>query len=148
MVKLENQTLIVVADGARMLLLENRGNVLKLDLHVVEHCERPIALGRESVSGPQPATATSARRGQNRIKAPDPHQLDEDRFLLSVAERLDDWSSSAKALVVAAAPRALGTLRRLYTPGVRTLLVAEIDKDLTRHTVETIARMVAAYDSN
>ena len=45
---------------------------------------------------------------------------------------------NVKALVVAAPPRTLAGLRHAFHPDVKSRIVAEIDKDLTKHSVAEI----------
>ena len=51
---------------------------------------------------------------------------------------------NVKALVVAAPPRALAELRQAFRPDMKRHIIAEIDKDLTKHPVSdraTAARL-------
>jgi protein required for attachment to host cells len=45
-----------------------------------------------------------------------------------------------EALVVVAPPRALADLRKAFRPGVKRKIIAEIDKDLTKHPVDQIEK--------
>ena len=47
------------------------------------------------------------------------------------------------ALVVVAPPKMLAELRRVLPERLRRAIVGEIDKDLTKHTVEEIGRHLA-----
>ncbi len=49
-----------------------------------------------------------------------------------------------EALVVVAPPRALADLRKAFHPNVKKRIVAEIDKDLTKHPVDQIEKHLAA----
>jgi len=46
------------------------------------------------------------------------------------------------ALVIAAPPKTLADLRRWVPPEVKAKIVAEIDKDLTKHPVRDIERHI------
>lgn len=138
--------LVLVADGARMLLLRNEGSPANPDLRMVEHHEHRAPAAHDMVTGPRPSTSSPLRRGRDTVVGTDPHRQAEDRFLFSVADRLETWAPHAKALVVAAPPHALGTLRRRYSAAVRARLVAEIDKDFTGHTIGDIQRLVESWE--
>jgi len=62
------------------------------------------------------------------------HQQTEDRFIQQVADELlaDLRRRQFSSLILAAAPTALGVLRRAMSDEVKATIVAEVDKDLTR----------------
>ena len=45
-----------------------------------------------------------------------------------------------KALVIVAPPRTLSDLRQAFHPDVKSRIMAEINKDLTKHTVAEIEK--------
>jgi protein required for attachment to host cells len=47
-------------------------------------------------------------------------------------------------LIIVAAPRTLGELRKHYHKALTAVLVGEIAKDLTGHTVSDVERTIAA----
>jgi protein required for attachment to host cells len=47
---------------------------------------------------------------------------------------------TAQALVIAAPPRTLADLRHKFHPDVQKRIIAEIDKDLTKHPISEIER--------
>jgi len=73
------------------------------------------------------------------------HSLEEHRFAQRVAEAMEQLvrSHNAKALVVVAPPRTLADLRSAFHSDVRSRIIAEIDKDLTKHPVHEIERHLA-----
>ena len=50
-------------------------------------------------------------------------------------------------MVVVAPPHTLSVLRHHYEPAVKARLVAEIDKDLTKHPVSEITRLIGHYQT-
>ncbi len=46
----------------------------------------------------------------------------------------------AKALIIVAPPRALGVLRHAYSPRLRAVLKAEVDKDYVRTPIHEIEK--------
>ncbi len=81
--------------------------------------------------------ATAARSG---IEPVDHHDLEEKDFLAQVSKRLDELVTAGKVhhLVIVAPPRALGAIRKTYSPAVRAAIRAEIDQDLVKMPVAEI----------
>lgn len=77
---------------------------------------------------------------------PDHSQLEEDSHSAGVAAVLNKAATSGgmKHLVVIASPRALGELRKHYGKQLSAVLVKEIDKDLTGHSIPDIEKAIAA----
>ena len=70
------------------------------------------------------------------------HKLEEHRFAEQVAAALERMvrERGVKALVVVAPPRTLADLRKAFHPDVKKKIVAEIDKDLTKHPIDQIEK--------
>ena len=49
-------------------------------------------------------------------------------------------ASKAKALIVVAPPKTLAELRNAFHPDVKACIVAEINKDLTKHSIGEIEK--------
>ena len=71
--------------------------------------------------------------------------LEEHRFARHVAAALEQLvrTRNVKALVVAAPPRTLADLRRAFHADVSARIIAEVDKDLTKHPVAEIEKHLA-----
>lgn len=167
--QLSHNTVVLVADGRKMLFLRNEGDGLHPNLKV-EHAEEQnnpadrdqktdAAGGASSTqSGPGgPAAASGAGNnagGQGGQFAPsrgsfeetDFHQLEEDRFAAHAAELLKKRALSHRFdhLVVIAPPKTLGEMRKHYHKEVSDRLVGELAKDLTGHPIEQIEQALAA----
>jgi protein required for attachment to host cells len=74
------------------------------------------------------------------------HKLEEHRFAEDVAATLERIvrERGVEALVVVAPPRTLADLRKAFHADVKKRIVAEIDKDLTKHPVDQIEKHLAA----
>jgi protein required for attachment to host cells len=72
------------------------------------------------------------------------HDLEEHRFTRSVATAMERLVHERKvsALVVAAPARTLSELRRAFHADVKKRIVAEVEKDLTKHPVGEIERLL------
>lgn len=133
---------IVVADGAKALLLENVGDRKYPDLRTKEVFNQPDAMSRELGSDKPGRAFNSIGHGRSAVEQTDWHDQEEQRFLAGLAGRLDKavLSGEARSLILVAPPRALGILRRALSTHVRHALRAEVDKDLVKLPVPEIVK--------
>jgi protein required for attachment to host cells len=127
-------TWILIADGARGRLFANRGPGKGLELldesldadHRATHDIVDDRLGRTHESVGASRHAISARH--------DPHRELKRDFAVRLAKMLDRRRSehAYDRLVLVAPPSALGDLREALSDSVRSLVRAELDKDLTK----------------
>ena len=77
---------------------------------------------------------------------PSDSQQDEDGFAAGTAKILNSRVLAGKIdhLIIVAAPRTLGELRKHYHKALSAVLVGEIAKDLTGHTVADVEKIIAA----
>jgi protein required for attachment to host cells len=162
-VQLSHNTVVLVADGRKMLLLRNEGDGEYPNL-VVEKAEEHASprdidqktdkAGRASstqggANAPAGAVGGDGHAGgggagfapsRGTMGEADYHQIEEDRFAGEVADLLKRraLANEFEKLIVVAPPRALGELRKHYHKEVESRLVGEIDKDLTGHTLPDI----------
>jgi protein required for attachment to host cells len=137
---------IVVCDGRKALILENSGSRGSPELRTVEVHEHPDRPTREQGSDAPGRVQQSVGNARSSMEQTDWHNEAEREFLLALADRLDAAVKAGKtrALVIVAAPRALGILRQAYTPHIRAALQREVDKDLVRLPVPEIeARLLS-----
>lgn len=132
--KLPKGATVAVADGAKLVLFRNTGTETGPELTLVPHGE---------------VETHNKSAGQNRPSVQDDRnddQLEEFAFAAGVAEILNKKVLTHKidALVVIAAPRTLGELRRHYHKELEARLVGEIAKDLTGHSIPDILKAIAA----
>jgi protein required for attachment to host cells len=124
---------IIVSDGGRALVLRNDGDAQNLLLTVLRTYEEDTPPTRE-IGADKPGR-THARVGPGRasIEPTDFHQQEEDRLMAKVAADLaeDLRQRNFSTLIVAAAPTALGALRKAMSPELRKAISAEIPKDFT-----------------
>ena len=136
---LPTDTIVLLVDGARMLLLRNIGDAIAPEFEVVEHRECEGLPDRELASD-APGRAF-ASRGVRRSSYDDAelHRQEEERFIVAAAAALDEQlQREHHGAIVVAPPAALGLLRRHYGPHTRKRLTAEVDKDLTQLPVADI----------
>ena len=88
---------------------------------------------------------SSVGAGRSSVGQTDWHKLEEHRFAVEVAAMLERIvrERGVEALVVVAPPRALADLRKSLHPDAKKKIIAEIDKDLTKHPIDQIEKHLA-----
>lgn len=125
---------VAVADGRKFSLFRNAGKGLSPDLNAV----RTPEIGSDNKSSGVHRYSGAAN--------PDDSQLEEDSFAAGAAALLNKEVLAGKItdLVVIAAPRTLGELRKHYHQKLSEALVGEIAKDLTGQTTKDIEKAILA----
>ena len=146
MAKLEEDTWVLVADGAKALFLRNETEAENPHLVVVRKEEQDNPATRQQgtdAPGRRPDTGTGQRSA---MEDTDWHRLAEDRFADDLAGKLYDMAQSDRfeRIVLVAAPKVLGEMRHKLHPEVIARVVGEVHKTLTNHPVDEIERIVAA----
>ena len=137
---------VVVCDGAKALVLENVGDEMFPNLKTKEVYQQENLMTHEQGTDQPGRAFASVGTARSAVGQTDWHDQSERRFLEKLVTRLDAavQAGEAKALVIAAPPRALGALRQVYTQGLRAAITAEIDKDLVKMPVHEIEKHLAA----
>jgi protein required for attachment to host cells len=138
---LPNNTLVLVADGRKMLFLRNSGEGSRITLTVEASKEQANPATREQGSDSPGRTAASTGMRRSAMEQTDFHQIEEDRFAAGAAQLLQTraLNNDFDALVVIAPPRTLGELRKHYHKAVESRIIQEIHKDLTDFPIDEIA---------
>ena len=145
--KLAHDTIILVVDGARMVLLRNHGDAVQPDLRVAEHRQIEIPENRDILSDAPGVDMSRGYPGRSTLDQGDPHRAYEDQFIAAAADALAALAGDgAGDIVVVAPPRALGVLRQRYAAGVKPRIICELAKDLTGHPVAAIERLLSDHE--
>lgn len=127
-------TWVLIADGAQARVLENTGPGKGLkQVDGLDWAIEPLQ-AQEIVTDRPGRGHSSAGSGRSAMEPrTDPVEHRESEFVKSVAATLDrrQQSGAFDRLVIAAAPIALGNIRKALTPAVKKAIVAELNKDLT-----------------
>jgi protein required for attachment to host cells len=129
---LPTNTIVAVADGEKLNLFRNTGNETELFL---------------TASPDQEIEATAGAGGQNSSSAnPDQSRVEEDGFASGIAEMLNSQVLAGKFtdIVIIAAPKTLGEMRKHYHKKLEEAVLGEIAKDLTGHPVADIEKAIIA----
>ena len=138
---LANQTLVLVADGKKMLFLRNQGDENQIDLRTEAHDEREDRMDREIKSDAPGAIGQSAGySGRVTYEETDFHQLDEDRWAKDAADRLRERAlrNDFDKLVIVAPPKVLGVLRKDLHKEVERRLLFTCNKEMTDRPIPDI----------
>jgi protein required for attachment to host cells len=142
--KIPHDAFVFVGDGRKAIFLRNEGDekfpnlktekVFEDDDNPPTHeqgTDKPGALGKAMGSG---------RRST--VEPADWHDLNEHRFARTVAGAIERVMRERKvpALVIVAPPRTLADLRNALHADVAARVIAEVNKDLTRHPVSEIEK--------
>ena len=143
---IDNGAWVVVCDGAKALVLQNAGSRKALKLTTKEVYTQPDPKTHDMGTDKPGRSFSSVGHGRSAMEQTDWHDREEQKFLAQLAARLDRavLDGETQALIVVAPPRAIGVLRREFTPHVRHALKAEIEKDYVKMPVDEIARHLAA----
>jgi protein required for attachment to host cells len=133
MMMLPKGTTVAVADGEKLNLFQNTGDEANLKLAPAQHGEVD-----------QDAQGSGSR--QNSSGNPDNGQAEEDGFSTGIVDMLNKGvlGGQIDGLVVIAAPRALGEMRKHYHKALSAKLLGEIAKDLTGHSVADVETAIRA----
>jgi len=155
MKRLGKGTWVLIADGAKALFLENITDGLDPHLQVrrVKTQENPKDIDQSDdrpgrmQKGPRGSASSNPRSA---LEDTDWHELAEERFAGELADILyrQVHASAFENLVIIAAPRVLGDLRKALHKQVIDRVIAEIPKTLTNHSMDDIEKLVMAEFPN
>lgn len=141
MFKIPRNALVFVGDGRKALILRNSGDALSLRLTAEIVFEDANPMTHEQGRDRPGRVSMAALPGRkSAVEAKDWHDIAEHRFAQTVASAMERMvrTNRVKALIVVAPPRTLADLRKAFDADVKACILAEIAKDLTRHTIADI----------
>jgi protein required for attachment to host cells len=141
------RTLIVITDGAKAIFYRNDGpgkGLVALDEHKMAH-EAPPSRDIASDRPGRSFDSTSPGRSAMEPKS-DPHDLEEVKFAKDVLARMEEIMAAGEAekLVLVAAPRTLGEMRKAMPKSLAGRLTATLDKDLTKTPADELPKHLEA----
>lgn len=137
--KIPHDGLVLVSDGRKALFLKNEGDDLYPNLQVERVLEAPENPQTAQQGTDKPGRAYGVGQ-RSAVDQTDWHEIAEQKFAGEVAEALNAVCSDrdVKAIVVAAPPKTLAELRNRFSDAVKKRIMAEVNKDLTKHPVYEI----------
>ncbi|QKG70397.1 baeRF12 domain-containing protein [Erythrobacter mangrovi] len=145
--QVEHGTIVLVADGAKLLLFRNEGDRKYAVLETLSHDAIEDAPTREHGTDTPGRTQSSIGDRRSSYGEPDWHSRSEDDFARHAAALCEQTAAAhpEAGIVVIATPRTLGELRKYYGRETARRLLAEIDKDLASHTTDDVIATLAAH---
>ena len=143
MKRLSNKSRVLVADGAHALVLRNDGDALSPNLKLVRAYEQDNPATRDQ--GADKPTRTNDSFGRrSSIESTDWHRVAEDQFVQRIAGDMaqDLARGDFETFVLVAPPIALGEFRKAASNALAKATILEIDKDLTKHPVDQIEKII------
>ena len=122
---------VIVLDGCKALFLQNLGNEANLSLAAREVRDQPDPPNRELYTDRPGKVHQSATSGRSAVELVDRHDAAERAFVEGVAARLAQLAGSDNKarFTIVAPPRALGMIRKVYTPALKPALNVELAHD-------------------
>ena len=144
--KIANGTWILVGDGRKAMVLRNDGLAEAPNLHCIATRETRVPATREIGSDAPGRAFAAVAAMRSAVAETDWHDLEERRFAAGLAADLNAAAHDGRYehLIVVAPPRILAELRQDLSGEAKARLQAEIDKDLTRHTIADIETILMA----
>lgn len=144
MKRLNHNTRVLVTDGGRATVFRNAGQVGHPDLQPFKAYHQDNPPNREQATDKPSRVMESVGFSRSSAEQPDYHQITEDRFVKDIASDMekDLVAGEFAEIVVVAPPVALGVWRKVARPALAKATVMEINKDLTKHSPESIAGIV------
>ena len=141
-----HKSVVVVADGRKMLFLRNEGDAEYPNLVVETAEEKSNPATRDQATDAAGRASSPQGAARSSVEPTDFHQLEEDRFAAEVTDMLKmrALKNDFDSLIIVAPPRTLGEMRKHYHKEVSGRLTAEIDKDLTGHPIADIEKALLA----
>lgn len=144
--RIKKGTLIFVADGSKMRLFRNDGAAD--DISLAELQRKEISNPPTHEQGTDTPGRTHSRMGERRSSygETDWHRQAEEDFARYAASALENAAveQDGAGILVVAAPRTLGELRKHYGRETRDRLLTEIDKDLANQDANDIVKVISS----
>ncbi len=142
-VKLPHKVWVLVGDGRKALVLQNEGDEQYPNLKAISIFEDNPNPATAAQGTDRPGRAVEHQTGRRSgVEQTDWHEIAEQRFAHHVAATLCARENDIGALVVVAPPKTLAELRDAFSDTLKRKIVAEVNKDLTKHPVHEIERLL------
>ncbi|WP_210485746.1 host attachment protein [Microvirga antarctica] len=137
--RIPHDGLVVISDGRKALFLKNKGDELFVNLQVDRVFQAPPNPPTHLQGTDRPGRASMFDQ-RSAMGQTDWHRLAEQTFAADIAEAVNAVcaAGAVKSIVVAAPPRALAELRKGFSAMARRCVQGEINKDLTKHPIDSI----------
>jgi protein required for attachment to host cells len=146
-ISIPHDTIVFVGDGRKALFLRNAGDEKFPDLKTEQVFvdQNPATRDQGSDKPGRLFAGPTAPNRRSSVEPTDWHELEEHRFARLVADAFEKLvrERKVKTVIIAAPPRTLAELRQALHGDVKARVMAEVDKDFTKHPVYEIERHLA-----
>lgn len=144
-IKIRSGEWVLVCDGRKALILQNKGDEVYPQLVVSEVFEQKADATR-AYGSDAPGRVHQVTGAKSAVEQTDWHDQMEQQFIRRLSDHLDTLvaSKTIESIVVVAPPRALGVLRSTYSAGLRHAIKNEVAKDLVALSAYKIEQALTA----
>jgi protein required for attachment to host cells len=141
---LHPDTRLLVCDGRKALFLRNGGPAGRPAFEVEQEMHEKGSSHTADLGADEPGRLKSAFGPRSSMEGTDWHQAAEDAFVRKAVDAFTALCDAhdVREVVLVAPPRALATIRKIASKSLHDRVVGEIDKDLTKHPVHEIEKIV------
>lgn len=141
--KIQPSARIVVCDGGRYVIYENKGDIDHLDLRVAESASIDNPPARDH-GDDRPGRFPSPDGQRSAVGQTDKHDMAEQRFIGDLAERIARWTSTdhANHFLLIADPKSMGRMRTMLPQTAQDRILSSITGDYVHRPVEIIEQLV------
>jgi protein required for attachment to host cells len=136
---------ILVGDGRKALVLRNDGTPQHPTLVVVDVLKDELNPPTHAQGADRPGRVMQSANGKrSAVEQTEWHEIAEERFAGAIAQKLNAAANSDRfdKLILVAPPNTLASLRKGLDAKTAQRIVAEVNKDLTKHPVPEIVRVL------
>lgn len=145
MIKIPNGSHVLVADGRKGLLFQNIGDAMALNLKLIEQFESEANPSTAKQGSDRPGRTFDRASGRRSgLEETDWHERAEQDHAQAVAAAVGRHfrANDLSRLLIVAPPKTLAVLRNALREDTKGAVTAEIAKDLTKHPVHEIERLL------
>ena len=141
---LHPETRLLVCDGRKALFIRNGGPASRPAFVVEQEMHEKGSSHTADLGADEPGRLKSAFGPRSSMEGTDWHQAAEDAFVRKAVDAFTALCDAhgVREVVLVAPPRALATIRKIASKSLHDRVVGEIDKDLTKHPVHEIEKIV------
>ena len=145
---IDHGTLILVIDGAHMMLYRNTAHNRSAELELIAARHHRAANTADMGVSAQGRSFTSGA-GESRRNTYEPtdfHQQEEDQFAAESIKLLEAKQREHKmSVIIISPPKMLGVVRKMYGAALKQAVIAEIHHDYVRKSPHEIAELLISY---
>lgn len=137
---------VLVCDGSKGLLFRNQGDMEYPYLQMF-WSEETQTLPSRDLGADRPGRRSDASTHKSAMAHSDGHEGEEEKFAVALLVKLEETvrEKQIEHLIIVAAPKTLGQLRKHMNSLIKGLVLAEVSKDLVHHESRDIEDILKAY---